>query len=380
MVGKGRIEHLGLILEAEAEKGVGILGLWVNWTPYRHQPVLFSEDLRILHAHAGRDEVASEMNGLWGKHGVAAIVHRRRDMPQHLAGDPSAWLENELRTRNERGELADFTATVVSSGSRRCFAVLVLADEPFPYDGKSKSEWQCGGQSLPIVVHDAEHALPSGLGPLKHFDDLFQTQVGLLQYYLCQRWREKLALDEQSAREVASQAANEFIGRNGPKRAREFASLNNDSKALTSDEERLVRERLWLDLAATEEPNAKIRLSSRNTGLLSWFMPVRGESAEAPAKIFSRCFGPPRHTIHIEDSLASALINNLDPAERRRVSADPSVATAVHTLVTSVSAMRLSNVFAHDDEYKLRLPTFILDAICRSELRNLERINDAWRH
>lgn len=380
MIGKGRIEHLGFILESEADNGIGILGLWVNWSPYRHQPVLFSEDLREMRGHLGREDVATEMNRLWGKHGVAAIPHRRRDIPQHLTGDPSAWLETELRTRADRGELQDFTTAVATDGPGRCFAVLILADEPFPYDGKSKSEWQHAGHSLPIVVHDAERALPAGLGPLKHFDGLFQTQVGLLQYYLCQRWRARLAIDDGAARELASQVANEFMSRNGPKRAREFLGTTAESKPLTADEANLVRERLRVDFVATEDPASKIRLSSKNTGLLSWFLPTRGESIESPARLFARCFGPARCEIRAEDSLASALISNLDPTERRRVATDADVATAAHTLVTAVAAMRLSNVFAHEDEYKFRLSTFVLDAICRSELRNLERVNEAWRY
>jgi hypothetical protein len=380
MLGKGRIQHINELLRTESEKGTGILGLWVNWMPYSHQPILFSDALRALTPRAGRETVAQEMNRLWGARGVAAVVYRRRDIPQHLIGDPSAWLETELSSRVKQEDFGGFLSAVTTGDSTRCYAVLMLADEPFPFDGKSKSEWTCDERSLAIVVQDAEHALPAGLGPLKHFDDLFQIQIGLLQYYLSQRWRATIAHDERKARDIVSRVADEFIAKNGPKRAREFASLDGDNKALATEEARLLRERLWRDLSASDEPDKKVRLSSKNTGLLSWFVPTRGESPEPSAKLFVQCFGLPKCDLNARDSLASALINNLDPGERRRVSTTVEAGTAVHTLVSAVSAMRLSNLFAHGDEYEFRLPTYLLEAICKSELRNLEQVNEAWRH
>ena len=379
MIGKGQVEHLGTILEEQADVGIGILGLWVNWTHYRHQPVLFSGDLQDLDGQLGREDAALAMNMRWGGHGVAALVHRRREIQPYLAGDPSAWLETELREMAQDGQLEDFMATVGGADHARCFAVLILADEAFPYDGKSKSEWQHAGRSLPIAVHDSETALPAGLGRLKHYDDLFQIQIALLQTYLCKRWQEKCAKDESGARAFASEVVDEFVSRNGAKRARAFAILNGEGKQLSPDELRLVRERAMTDLAGDPSPPAKLRLSSKNTGLLSWFIPTRGGSTESPAKLFARCFGPPHFAINAEDSLASAMLNSLDDTERARASADTNLGSSIHTLVTAMAAMKLSNIFAHEDQYRFQSPTFVLQAICKSELRNLERVNAAWR-
>jgi len=353
---------------AERERPSGsraVVAIWVDWREYREWAWSFSD--LLVGVQGGRNEIAAKLNASWESEGLLALVLRTSDQVK------DACVEIE-RSRREAAESLSALQRLLDDGEKP-IGLLVLANHSFPADGTSPDyEMPLSGGGVQLKVVDHGRVLSARLAELAEYDRNLQKHLGLLQYYLRQRWP-----GEESKKQLEwSERLFSALNLN-PNDSRTLAGLQKKKTDL-SDEEReevIGRLRQTCGRKVSTDP---VRVGPDGTHLVNWISHAAASGRGFQfAQALRDTYGQTGLASSTGSSLSTLLMSDLDREQRKALKSDGVLWTAYQTVLLVGFVYRWGNISAHKDDYEVRVPMATLVGLLLHEVEHARRIVDCWK-